>query len=388
MTFSLIILINRKSNYFTSLLFFILAYFELNNITEKKDIKDLLLSELQDILQSSGYAKFRAIQIFTHLYKNRLKTFSDFYLLPADLRDFLEQNFKINSLTTENIQYSIDGTTKFLFALSDDSAIESVLIPTETIDEDPKLKRLTLCVSSQVGCALDCSFCATGKLGYKRNLKPSEIVEQVLQVESHTGKKISNIVFMGMGEPLHNIDNVVKAIDILSNSVANVISRKKITISTAGIVPKILELANIPKPVKLAISLHSTTNGVRQKIMPIAKKWNIQSLRDSITQYYRKTNIPITYEYILFDGLNNSQEDAKRLAKFARTVPSKVNIIPFHDISFTNPTGFARELKPAGKEQIEEFVSQLKNLGVNVYVRTSSGVDIDAACGQLAYSKR
>ena len=357
-------------------------------IIEPKKIKDFSLSELQDILLSNGYEKFRATQIFTHLYKNRLDAFSDFYLLPSDLRNFLEQNFKINSLTTENIQYSKDGTTKFLFKLSDGSAIESVLIPSETLDEDPKLKRLTLCVSSQVGCALDCSFCATGKLGYKRNLQPSEIVEQVLQVEAHTGKKISNIVFMGMGEPLHNLDNVVKSIDILSNSMANVISRKKITISTAGIVPKILELANIPKPVKLAISLHSTTNGVRQKIMPIAKKWNIQSLRDSITQYYRITNIPITYEYILFDGLNNSQEDAKRLAKFARTVPSKVNIIPFHDISFTNPTGFARELKPASKDQIEKFVRQLKNLGVNVYVRTSSGVDIDAACGQLAYSKR
>lgn len=291
-------------------------------------------------------------------------------------------------MITENIQYSKDGTTKFLFRLNDGKAIESVLIPAETLDEDPKLKRLTLCVSSQVGCALNCSFCATGKLGYTRNLKPSEIVDQVLQVEKETQKKISNIVFMGMGEPLHNLENVVKAIDILSNSVEKIISRKKITISTAGIVPKILELAEIPKPVKLAISLHSTTNGVRQKIMPIAKKWNIQSLRESIVEYYRKTIIPITYEYILFDGLNNSTEDAKRLAKFARTVPSKVNIIPFHDISFTNPTGFAKELKPASQEQINEFVTQLRNLGVNVYVRTSSGVDIDAACGQLAYSKK
>lgn len=360
----------------------------MNKIIEKKNIKEFSLSDFQDFLVSNGYEKYRAFQIFTHLYKNRLTDFSDFYLLPSNLRYFLEQNFKINALTIENIQYSKDGTVKFLFNLSDGSAIESVLIPTETLDEDPTLKRLTLCVSSQVGCALDCSFCATGKLGYKRNLKPSEIVDQVLQVESLSGKKISNIVFMGMGEPLHNLGNVVKAIDILSNSVVSIINHKKITISTAGIVPKILELANIPKPVKLAISLHSTTNGVRQKIMPIAKKWNIQSLRNSITQYYQKTKIPITYEYILFDGLNNTTNDAKRLAKFTRTVPSKVNIIPFHDISFTNPTGFARELKPAKQEQIAEFVKQLKSLGVNVYVRTSSGVDIDAACGQLAYSKR
>lgn len=346
------------------------------------------MSELEEFLLENSFEKFRATQIFTHLYKHRFQSFSEFFLVPQELRNFLNENFIINSLFPENIQYSKDGTTKFLFRLNDGTAIESVLIPAETLDEDPKLKRLTLCVSSQVGCALNCSFCATGKLGYTRNLEPSEIVDQVLKVEKETHKKISNIVFMGMGEPLHNLENVVKAIDILSNSVAKITSRKKITISTAGIVPKILELAEIPKPVKLAISLHSTTNGVRQKIMPIAKKWNIQSLRESIVEYYRKTNIPITYEYILFDGLNNSTEDAKRLAKFSRTVPSKVNIIPFHDISFTNPTGFAKELKPASREQIDEFVTQLRNLGVNVYVRTSSGVDIEAACGQLAYSKK
>lgn len=355
---------------------------------ENKNIKDHSLNEVQEMIISNGFEKFRASQIFTHLYKHRLDSFNDFFLLPSKLRTFLAQNFKLKVLFPENIQYSNDGTIKFLFRLEDGSAIESVLIPSETIDENPKLKRLTLCVSSQVGCALNCAFCATGKLGFSRNLKVSEIVDQVLQAENLSGEKISNIVFMGMGEPLHNLENVVKAIDILSNSVEKIISRKKITISTAGIVPKILELAEIPKPVKLAISLHSTTNGVRQKIMPIAKKWNIQSLRDSIIEYYRKTGIPITYEYILFDGLNNSPDDAKRLAKFARTVPSKVNIIPFHDISFTNPIGFARELKPAGREQIEDFVKELKNLGVNVYVRTSSGVDIDAACGQLAYSQR
>ncbi len=344
------------------------------------------MSEHEEFLLENSFEKFRASQIFTHLYKHRFQSFSEFFLVSQELRNFLNENFIINSLFPENIQYSKDGTTKFLFRLNDGAAIESVLIPAETLDEDPKLKRLTLCVSSQVGCALNCSFCATGKLGYKRNLEPSEIVDQVLQVEKETQKKISNIVFMGMGEPLHNLENVVKAIDILSNSVSKIISRKKITISTAGIVPKIIELADIPKPVKLAISLHSTTNGVRQKIMPIAKKWNIQDLRKSIVEYYRKTNIPITYEYILFDGLNNSLDDAKRLAKFSRTVPSKVNIIPFHDISFTNPTGFAKDLKPASRDQIQKFVEQLKHLGVNVYVRTSSGEDIDAACGQLAYS--
>lgn len=355
---------------------------------KKINIKDYSISVLQDFLRLNNFEKFRASQIFTHIYKNRLESFSDFFLLPSELRNFLEQNFYIKSMFAENIQNSNDGTTKFLFRLVDNSAIESVLIPSETTDEDPKLKRLTLCVSSQVGCALNCSFCATGKLGFTRNLNPSEIVDQVLLAESLSGKRISNIVFMGMGEPLHNLENVQKAIDILSNSVANVINRKKITISTAGIVPKIFELSEIPKPVKLAISLHSTTNGIRQKIMPLAKKWDVKSLRQSIEHYYRKTGIPITYEYILFDELNNSFEDAKRLAKFARTVPSKVNIIPFHDISFVNPSGFARELKPASKEQILQFVHHLKSFGVNVYVRTSSGVDIDAACGQLAYSKR
>lgn len=353
-----------------------------------KNIKDLTLSEISLFAVENGFESYRGKQVFADIYKNRRRSFFDIVNIPSDLKQVLADNFKFDSISSHNVQYSSDGTIKFLFKLFDGNSIESVLIPSIENSEDPELKRNTLCVSSQVGCALGCVFCATGKLKLTRNLKPGEIVDQVLKAEEITGSKITNIVFMGMGEPLQNLTNVIKSIDILSHKDSLVVNRKKITVSTSGIVPKINELASIDNPVKLALSLHSTTNGVRSKLMPIAEKWDLSSLRNAIIDYYTKTKIPITYEYILFEGLNNSDLDVQRLAKFVRSVPSKVNIIPFHDISFTNLSEFASTLKPAGKESINLFVSKLRDAGVNAFVRTSSGEDIDAACGQLAYSDR
>ena len=357
---------------------------EFNKI-EPKCIKDYTLTALRVLMGQWGNPVYRADQIFLEIYARRRDDFDVFLTIPKSLRKKLKENFILNSTEDYIAKKSSDGTVKYLFKLVNGAAVESVLIPDyDRNDED--LKRLTLCISSQVGCALDCAFCATGKLKLMRNLSAGEIVDQVLNVEKDVGLKITNVVFMGMGEPLQNYDNLVDAIDILTNDKATIIPRKKITVSTSGIVPKIEAFAESAKPAKLAISLHATTNGLRDKLMPVNKKWNIESLRHAVEIYYRKTKLPITFEYILFKGLNNSEEDIVRLARFVRSVPSKVNIIPFHDISFTGSD--TSWLKPASVEEIEDFVSGLKSKGANAFVRTSAGFDIDAACGQLAFSKK
>lgn len=358
------------------------------NKIEKDCIKNLSLVDLQTLMEKWGEPKYRAEQIFRELYAQRAETFTAFKLIPKKLKTRLKKEFIINSIKDFITRKSSDGTVKYLFNLVGGNSIESVLIPSyDNNEDDETIKRLTLCVSSQVGCGINCMFCATGKLKLTRNLTAAEIVDQVLNVEADTGLKVTNVVFMGMGEPLQNFDNVVKAIEILTNDINPIVSSKKITVSTAGIVPKIkILLEHLPKPVKLAISLHSTTNGLRDKLIPVNTKWNIESLRQVIEDYYRKTKLPITYEYILFKGLNDSDDDMKRLAKFVRSIPSKINIIPYHDISFieTDVSG----LKAATISEIEDFVRRLRNEGANAFVRTSSGFDIDAACGQLAFSER
>lgn len=349
-----------------------------------KCIKDYTLVELENYFLELGYEKYRAHQVFYSIYSNRIGDFADASALPNELRQTLKNTFAMDAISGVKTQKANDGTIKFLFDLVKGSAIESVFIPW-----DKGLKeRRTLCVSSQVGCALDCSFCATGKLGLTRNLSVGEIIDQVLWVEKITGERLTNIVFMGMGEPLQNFRNVVNAISIMTTEKIGLFNRRNITVSTSGIVPKIYDLANIEKPVKLAISLHSTLDDVREIIMPIAKKWKIKELRQSVIDYYRKVRIPITYEYILFDGLNDSELEARRLARFVRSVPSKVNIIPFHRIDFMPLNGISKELKPAPPEKIFQFKLWLQSLGVKVFVRSSSGYEINGACGQLAFSSR
>jgi 23S rRNA (adenine2503-C2)-methyltransferase len=327
-----------------------------------------------------GFPQYRASQVLTWLYKSRVSSFSKMSNLPKELIELLDREFLIDSISGYKKQQSSDGTIKFLFDLQKGSKIESVLIPEEN--------RLTLCVSSQAGCALGCAFCATGKLGLDRNLTTSEIIDQVLKTEEITGSKISNIVFMGMGEPLQNYSNVMKAINTLSEPKYGIISLKKITISTSGIVPKILQLADEPKPVRLALSLHATTDGMRQKIMPVALKWKVSELRDALRYYYEKTGLPITFEYIVFEGFNDDAASAGRLARFVRSFPSKVNLIPYHNISFVQGSSDAIKLKTASNEKIIIFANELRKLKVNVFIRKSSGADIDAACGQLAFSDK
>lgn len=345
-------------------------------------IKDYSLDELEKIITDAGYEPFRARQIFYGLYRNRAENFESITTLPKKLKSFLSENFFVREITNYAFEKATDGTVKFLFTFRNGSAVESVFIPS-----DFGLKeRKTLCVSSQVGCALGCEFCATGKLGLERNLSAGEIIDQVLECEKIINQRLTNIVFMGMGEPLQNFKNVVKAIEILTNDFVKLFGRKNITISTAGVVPKIYELVKIPKPVKLAISLHSPFDEIREKLMPIAKKWNLKELREAIIFYYRQTKIPITYEYILFDGLNDSEEDALRLAKFARAVPSKINLIPFHRIDFMQLNDFAKSLKPASKEKLLNFKTLLESFGVRAFIRSSSGYEIRGACGQLAFA--
>ncbi len=351
----------------------------------QKNIKDLSIEELSEFVIDNKFEKYRAKQILDEIYIRRQENFEEMTLLPKELRSILSKNFTISSFKSTKIRYSKDKSVKFLFRLLDDKAIEAVYMPWEN-EDGSKIQWRTLCISTMAGCPLKCAFCATGTLGFIRNLSTAEIIEQILAVEKMLNIKLSNIVLMGMGEPLLNYQNVVKALSILTKQNLKLFRRKRITLSTAGIVPKIYEFAESKVPTKLAISLHATDNHTRQLLMPITKKYNISNLMDAVEYYYRKTKIDITYEYILFDGVNDTENDIKRLIRIARRVPSRVNIIPFNDISFTSPNGFSAQLKPASKEKMKEFANKLKMNNVPVIIRDTFGSDIEAACGQLALS--
>lgn len=345
------------------------------------------MAELEQFCADIGEPSYRARQIFRWLYNKQVDSFDAMTDLSQSLRDKLSASASLTSLTLKTVQHSADGTKKFLFTLADGREIESVLIPSEMRDEEGELKRLTICVSTQVGCPLGCRFCATASLKLKRNLTAGEILGQLLYVQKHAEKKITNLVFMGMGEPMLNYDNVMKAVDIMIHPDADLLTARRITLSTSGLVEGIRRMADENRPIKLALSLHALTDGLRTSLMPINKKWNLRALGDAMEYYYRKTRRPVTYEYILFEGLNDTYQDAVRMAKLTRRVPSKVNVIPFHSIEFTDPTGISARLKPAGRQNFEQFIGWLRSLDVTVMIRTSSGKDIHAACGQLALSQ-
>jgi len=355
---------------------------------QRAPLVGLSVEELEALLGSLGEPKYRAVQIFRRLYQHRARDMHEMSELPTSLRELLAERTELHAMKPVRIQHSADGTTKFLFRLWDGREIETVLIPSETVGESGEPKRLTLCVSTQVGCPVNCQFCATASLKLKRNLTTGEIVDQLMQAQHHSDKPITNLVFMGMGEPMLNYANVMKAVEIFTHPEARLLGAKRITLSTSGFVEGIKRLADEARPIKLALSLHASTNGLRTQLMPINKKWNIQSLGDALEYYYRKTRQPVTFEYILFDGLNDSDDDARRLAKLTRRVPSKVNVIPFHPIDFTQPQGLAASLKPTTPEQFQWFIGRLRELDVTVMIRSSSGKDIHAACGQLALSEQ
>lgn len=352
----------------------------------KKSIYGFTYSELLSQMKALGLAEYRTKQVFDGIYKARVSSFSEITTLDKNTKELLDNNFSFINFDTIKKQTSKDGSIKYLFKLHDEKLIEAVYMP--WLDDDNSLERATLCISSQVGCAVDCSFCATGKLGFKRNLDTSEIISQIIFIENDLNSKINNVVFMGMGEPLLNYKNVVNSINIMTDLNSGLINRKKITLSTSGIVPKIYQLSSIERPVKLAISLHATTNGVRDKIVPLNTKANIESIMDAVEDYYRKTKMAITYEYIPFLDLNDTELDAKRLAKLTKRVPSRVNLIPFNDISFTNPTGIAKDLKPTPLTLVHKFAARIRHYGGFAVVRDTFGDDIDAACGQLALSEK
>ncbi|MEP7235073.1 MAG: 23S rRNA (adenine(2503)-C(2))-methyltransferase RlmN [Ignavibacteriota bacterium] len=353
------------------------------------DLLGLNQPELQVAIETEipGLPAYRAKQVYTWLYNKRAKQYSEMTQLPSELRGQLERHFVIGSIKMEHQSRSADGTIKFLFTLYDGNQIESVLIPSEMRDAAGESRRKTLCLSTQVGCPLDCKFCATGSMKLKRNLTTSEIIEQYFEVERLTGEKITNVVYMGMGEPMLNYDNVLRSLRILTDPELEIIGAKRITVSTSGLPDEIIKFGREKLGVKLALSLHATTDELRTKLMPINIAHPIKELLAALDEYYHLTGNPVTYEYILFEGLNDSDADARRLAKIARRLPSKVNVIPFHQIDFTHPTGFGAELHPTTEENFVRFNAMLKSEGVVVMVRSSSGEDIEAACGQLALSK-
>lgn len=347
------------------------------------NIAGLTLPELKSLVESLGGRSYRAQQLFVWLYGKQAASFSQMTDISREFRAVLEERASIELLKIARKQISpSDGTTKFLFELSDGLMIESVLIPAEA-DSPGWDKRLTLCLSTQVGCPLDCKFCATGTMGFTRNLATGEIVNQALQVQRESPQRISNLVFMGMGEPMLNYDNVMKAIEILTDDQSLNIGWKHITVSTAGYADGIRRMADEKRKVRLALSLHTLDNEKRSSIMPINRKYDVQALTEALEYYYRSTRRRPTMEYILFDGFNDTDRDVKRLIEFSSRVPCKVNLIPFHSIEFTHPTGVAASLRPTNRRRREEFAEALRKANLTVMVRSSSGEDIDAACGQL-----
>jgi 23S rRNA (adenine2503-C2)-methyltransferase len=351
---------------------------------EKTNLKGLSVSELQEFVESLGEKKYRAQQIFIWLYGKRAQSFADMTDISRDFRNVLEGVAQIDNLQIVTKETSKrDGTTKFLFELSDGLKIESVLIPPETTSPAAE-KRLTLCISTQVGCPLDCKFCATGTMGFLRNLTAGEIVDQVIQAQNQSSRRITNIVFMGMGEPMLNYDNVMKTVELINDDNSLNIGARHITISTAGYADRIRQMADEGRKAKLALSLHSLDNDKRTQLMPITKKFSVEELMNAMDYYYRKTRRRPTFEYIPFDGFNDTEADAQRLIKVSKRFPCKVNIIPFHSIEFTHPSGFAATLRPSPRKRMEEFVQKLRWANLTVMMRSSAGEDINAACGQLA----
>jgi 23S rRNA (adenine2503-C2)-methyltransferase len=340
----------------------------------KKNINNIAKEQLFEIFKGLGLKPYAHKQVFQWLFKMGVETFDEMTNLSKESRKVLEDNFYIGHLKNLDLLEGQDGTKKFLFELEDAERIEAVLIAMES-------DRNTLCVSSQVGCALGCQFCRTAGMGFRRNLSQAEIVDQVLEVRrqlENVDEKITNIVFMGMGEPLNNYENVKRAIEILADEDGIFFGRRRITISTAGVVPGIKEMVKDKLGVKLAVSLNATTDEVRRRIMPLAKKFSIEEIIEVCRQYAPPgTRWRTTFEYVMIDGVNDSLDDAKRLVAIMSRLPSKINLIPY------NPFPGSKLEKPKEKV-LKDFYNYLYNKGIQVNVRKSKGVDILAACGQLA----
>jgi len=344
--------------------------------------------ELEEFFDGIGEEPYRGKQIFGWLYKKQIENFDSITGFAKSLRSKLAEIARIAYPEAVDFNQSLfDGTKKFLIQLDDGNKIEAVLIPKEKSPDENGSERHTVCVSTQVGCPLDCRFCATGAMKFIRNLTVGEIISQVIIAQRHSEKRITNVVFMGMGEPLLNHEAVLNAIRILTDDRSMNIRAKGITVSTAGIAEKIPLFADEPARFRLAISLHSLDDEVRTSLMPINKKYKLERLLAAAKEFARRKHDRITFEYILFDGLNDSDDDIARLVRLSREIPLKINLLGYHPLGHLSKLGLqvdpaSLKLRPSGR--IEEFANALRESGVTVFVRSNAGEDIDGACGQLA----
>jgi 23S rRNA (adenine2503-C2)-methyltransferase len=345
---------------------------------EQVSLSAMTLDEAEAFAAREGWPRFRGEQIWRWVHDKGARSFDDMTNLPAAVRARLAERARIAGLEVAEVQTSRDGTRKLRLTTHDGKSIESVLIP----DGD----KTTQCISSQVGCAIDCQFCATAKLGLDRNLDAGEIVDQVyigrrVLAEADPGRRLTNLVYMGMGEPLHNYDNLIKSLRILTHDKGAGLSQRRITVSTSGLVPKLERLGGEDVRPNLAVSLNAPNDAVRDAIMPINRKWNIAKLLGALREYPLEQRRRITFEYVLLAGVNDSLADAAQLAKLLRGIKCKVNVIPW------NPHPESPYARPAATA-IEAFQAETKRLGLPTYLRTPRGDDIDAACGQLANRSR
>ena len=339
----------------------------------KQDIRRTTLAQLKEFLTEIGEKPFRAKQIHEWLWQRSATSFAEMTNLSKPLRERLEAHFVIRPVTVQDQQLSSDGTVKFVFRLHDGHLVEGVLIPTK--------KRMTACISSQVGCSLSCKFCATGYMERKRNLDAAEIYDQVVlirqQAEQRYDRPLTNVVYMGMGEPLLNYANVLQSVEHITSPQGLDMASWRITVSTAGIAKMIKRLGDDAVKFNLALSLHAANDAKRSQIMPINESNTLEALREALSYFYEKTGTQITLEYIVFHNVNDTLDDARELWEFTKRVPSKVNIIEYNPIS-------EADFKNTEADRLDEFAAFLESKGVTVNVRRSRGKDIDAACGQLA----
>jgi len=335
-------------------------------MNDKTDLKNLTLPALEQFLQGQGKERFRATQVFKWIYQHDARTFEEMTNISKDLRAELMATALISNLETEAMEVGNDGTRKYLFTLSDGASVESVLIPDEL--------RNTLCISSQVGCAMGCRFCLTGTFKLTRNLTTSEIINQIMAVRRDVD--IRNIVMMGMGEPLHNLDNVIPAIKIMIDGNGLQLSNRRVTVSTCGVIPEMERLGREVPNVNLAVSLNATTDELRDKIMPINRTYPLKELLRACREFPLPGRRKVTFEYVMLGGLNDTLEDAKRLLRLISDIPSKVNLIPFNEFE-------GCEFKAPTRAAIDAFHKYLIDRHVTVITRDSRGSDISAACGQL-----
>jgi 23S rRNA (adenine2503-C2)-methyltransferase len=339
----------------------------------KRDIRKLKLEELKEFFVAQGDKPFRAQQVYDWLWMKSAKNIDQMTNISLETREMLKQHFVINHIKVDNMQRSADGTIKNAVTLHDGMVVESVLIPTE--------KRITACVSSQVGCSLACKFCATARLKRQRNLSPDEIYDQVVaikeQAELFFGRPLTNIVFMGMGEPLLNYANVTSAIEKITAQKGLNMASKRITVSTVGVAKMIRKMADDQVKFNLAVSLHSAINETRSSIMPINDTNPLEELGEALVYWYQKTKNKVTYEYVVWKGINDKEEDAQALLKFCKLIPSKVNLIEYNPID-------DGEFQQASDQTLSMYIDLLERNGITARIRKSRGKDIDAACGQLA----